>query len=87
MLLLPVTQVPAGDPALNILQNGDFDRNLEPRSHWTDANAIATFQTAGKKAKPITGKKVAYIRISKAGNAARHTQFYQQPFALTQGKN
>ena len=87
MLLLPVTQVPAGDPALNILQNGDFDRNLEPRSHWTDANAIATFQTAGKKAKPITGKKVAYIRISKAGNVARHTQFYQQPFALTQGKN
>jgi hypothetical protein len=76
MLLLSVTQVSADDAALNILQNGDFDCNLEPQSHWADANAIATFQTEGKKAKPITGKKVAYIRISKAVNAARHTQFY-----------
>ena len=39
-----------------------------------------------KKAKPIAGKKVAYIEISKAGNAAWHIQFYQQPFALTKGK-
>ena len=87
MLLLPVTWVPADNPPLNILQNGDFDRNLEQWSHWTDANATATFQTEGKKAKPIAGKKVAYIKISKAGNADWHTQFYQQPFALTQGKN
>ena len=86
MLLLPMMRVLADDPPLNILQNGDFDRNLEQWSHWTDANATATFQTDGKKAKPIAGKKVAYIKISKAGNAAWHIQFYQQPFALTKGK-
>ena len=86
MLLLPVTRVPADDPPLNILQNGDFDRNLEQWSHWTDASAAVTFQTEDKKAKPIVGKKVAYIKISKAGNAAWHIQFYQQPFALTKGK-
>ena len=79
-------RVLADDPPLNILQNGDFDRNLEQWSHWTDASATATFQTDGKKAKPIAGKKVAYIKISKAGNAAWHIQFYQQPFALTKGK-
>jgi len=86
MLLLPMMRVLADDPPLNILQNGDFDRNLEQWSHWTDASATATFQTDGKKAKPIAGKKVAYIKISKAGNAAWHIQFYQQPFALTKGK-
>ena len=86
MLLLPVTRVPADDPPLNILQNGDFDRNLEQWSHWTDASAAVTFQTEGKKAKPIAGKKVAYIKISKAGNADWHIQLYQQPFALTKGK-
>ena len=86
MLLLPVTRVPADAPPLNILQTGDFARNLEQWSHWTDASAAVTFQTEGKKAKPIVGKKVAYIKISKAGNAAWHIQFYQQPFALTKGK-
>ena len=29
MLLLPMMRVLADDPPLNILQNGDFDRNLE----------------------------------------------------------
>ena len=86
MLLLPMMRVLADNPPLNILQNGDFDHNLEQWSHWTDASATATFQTDGKKAKPIAGKKVAYIKISKAGNAAWHIQFYQQPFALTKGK-
>ena len=86
MLLLPMILVFANDPLLNILQNGDFDRNLEQWSHWTDASAAVTFQTEGKKAKPIVGKKVAYIKISKAGNADWHIQLYQQPFALTKGK-
>ena len=57
MLLLPMMRVLADDPPLNILQNGDFDRNLEQWSQWTDANATATFQTDGKKAKPISRQK------------------------------
>jgi len=43
MLLLPMMRVLADNPPLNILQNGDFDRNLEQWSHWTDASAAVTF--------------------------------------------
>ncbi len=70
----------------NILKNGDFDRKLEQWHHWTHVDAAALFQTEGKKAEPIVGKNVAYIKISKAGNAAWHIQFYQQPFTLEKGK-
>ena len=35
-----------------------------------------------KKAEPIVGKNVAYIKINKVGNALGHIQFYQQPFTL-----
>ncbi len=72
-------------PPENILKNGDFDLNLEGWHHWTHADAAALFQTEGKKAEPIVGKKVAYIKISKAGNAVWHVQFYQQPFTLEKG--
>ena len=38
--------------------------------HWThETAATALFQIEGKKAEPVVGKKVAYIKISKAGNA------------------
>ena len=73
------------EPPENILKNGDFDLNLEGWHHWTDETAAALFQTEGKKAEPIVGKKVAYIKISKAGNAVWHVQFYQQPFTLEKG--
>ncbi len=66
----------------NILKNGDFDFNLEAWHHWTHADAAALFQPEGKKAEPVIGKKVAYVKISKAGNAVWHVQFYQQPFTL-----
>ena len=69
----------------NILRNGDFDLNLEGWHHWTHADAAALFQSEGKKAEPVVGKKVAYIKISKAGNAVWHVQFYQQPFTLEKG--
>ena len=69
----------------NILKNGDFDFNLEGWHHWTHADAAALFQPEGKKAEPIVGKKVAYVKISKAGNAVWHVQFYQQPFTLEKG--
>ena len=71
----------AAKPPENILKNGDFDLNLEGWHHWTHADAAALFQTEGKKAEPVVGKKVAYIKISKAG-ALWHIQFYQQPFTL-----
>ena len=45
----------------------------------------ALFQTEGKKAEPIVGKKVAYIKISKVGGALGHIQLYQQPFTLEKG--
>ena len=73
------------EPPENILKNGDFDLNLEGWHHWTHETAAALFQTEGKKAEPIVGKKVAYIKISKAGNAVWHVQFYQQPFTLEKG--
>lgn len=74
----------AEKPPENILKNGDFDLNLEGWHHWTHADAAALFQTEGKKAEPISGKKVAYIKINKAG-ALWHIQFYQQPFTLEKG--
>ena len=75
----------AEKPPENILKNGDFDLNLEAWHHWTHADAAALFQPEGKKAEPIAGKKVAYIKISKAGNAGWHIQLYQQPFTLEKG--
>ena len=69
----------------NILNNGDFDLNLEGWHHWTHADAAALFQPDGKKAEPVIGKKVAYVKISKQGNAVWHIQFYQQPFTLEKG--
>ena len=69
----------------NILKNGDFDLNLEAWHHWTHADAAALFQPEGKKAEPVVGKKVVYIKISNAGNAVWHVQFYQQPFTLEKG--
>ena len=75
----------AAKPAENILKNPDFDLNLEGWHHWTHADAAALFQTEGKKAEPIVGKKVAYVKISNAGNAVWHVQFYQQPFTLEKG--
>ena len=72
-------------PPDNILKNGDFDLSLEGWHHWTHADAAALFQTEGKKAEPIVGKKVAYIKISKAGGALGHIQLYQQPFTLEKG--
>ena len=75
----------AEKPPENILNNGDFDLNLEGWHHWTHADAAALFQPEGKKAEPIVGKKVAYIKISKAGGALWHIQLYQQPFTLEKG--
>lgn len=75
----------AAKPPENILKNGDFDLNLEGWHHWTHAEATALFQTEGKKAEPIVGKKAVYIKISKAGGAIWHIQFYQQPFTLEKG--
>ena len=75
----------AEKPPENILRNGDFDLNLEGWHHWTHADATALFQPEGKKAEPVVGKKVAYIKISNAGNAVWHVQFYQQPFTLEKG--
>ena len=68
----------------NILKNGDFDLSLEGWHHWTHAAAAALFQAEGKKAEPVVGKKVAYVKISKAGELW-HIQFYQQPFTLEKG--
>lgn len=68
----------------NILKNGDFDLSLEGWHHWTHADAAALFQTEGKKAEPVVGKKVTYVKISKAGELW-HIQFYQQPFTLEKG--
>ena len=69
----------------NILNNGDFDLHLQGWHHWTHESANALFQTEGKKAEPIVGKNVAYIKINKAGNALGHIQLYQQPFTLLEG--
>ncbi|RKU32125.1 hypothetical protein C6495_11410 [Candidatus Poribacteria bacterium] len=76
----------AADAPDNILKNGDFDMNLEQWHPWTHESADARFQTEGKKAEPIAGKKVASIEIKKPGNALWHIQFYQQPFTLEKGK-
>ena len=75
----------AAKPPENILKNGDFDLNLEGWHHWTHADAAALFQPEGKKAEPVVGKKVAYVKISKAGGALWHIQLYQQPFTLEKG--
>ena len=75
----------AEKPPENILKNGDFDLNLEGWHHWTHADAAALFQPEGKKAEPVVGKKVAYVKISKAGGALWHIQLYQQPFTLEKG--
>ena len=72
-------------PPENILKNADFDLNLEGWQHWAHETATALFQTEGRKAEPIVGKKVAYIKISKSGNAIWHVQLYQQPFTLEKG--
>ena len=69
----------------NILNNGDFDLHLQGWHHWTHESANALFQTEGKKAEPIVGKNVAYIKINKVGNALGHIQLYQQPFTLLEG--
>ena len=66
----------------NILNNGDFDLHLQGWHHWTHESANALFQTESKKAEPIVGKNVAYIKINKVGNALGHIQLYQQPFTL-----
>ena len=79
------THTYAQKPPENILRNGDFDLNLEAWHHWTHADAAALFQPEGKKAEPVVGKKVVYIKISNAGNAVWHVQFYQQPFTLEKG--
>ena len=71
-------------PPENILKNGDFGLSLDGWHHWTHADAAALFQTEGKKAEPIVGKKVAYVKVSKAGELW-HIQFYQQPFTLEKG--
>ena len=80
-----VTLAYAEKPPENILKNGDFDLNLEGWHHWTHADAAALFQPEGKKAEPIVGKKVAYVKISKPSNAVWHIQLYQQPFTLEKG--
>ena len=72
-------------PPENILNNGHFDLHLQGWHHWTHADAAALFQTEGKKAEPVAGKNAAYIKISKAGGALWHIQFYQQPFTLEKG--
>ena len=64
----------AAEPPENILQNGDFDLKLDGWHHWTHESATALFQTEGNKAEPIIGKNVAYIKISKAGDAIGHIQ-------------
>ena len=69
----------------NILKNGDFDLNLDSWHHWTHADAGALFQTEGKKAEPVVGDKVAYVKISDAGGGLWHIQLYQQPFTLEKG--
>ena len=79
-----VTLAYSEKPPENILKNGDFDLSLDGWHHWTHADAAALFQTEGKKAEPIFGKKVAYIKINKAGNALGHIQLYQQPFTLAE---
>ena len=76
----------AADAPDNILKNGDFALNLEQWHTWTHESANALFQPEGRKAEPITGKKVAAIEIKKPGNAIWHIQFYQQPFTLEKGK-
>ena len=86
MLLFGVaTLAHAAKPPENILKNGDFDLNLEGWQHWTHAEATALFQTEGRKAEPVVGKKAVYVKISKAGGAIWHVQFYQQPFTLEKG--
>ena len=80
-----VTLAYAEKPPENILKNGDFDLNLEGWHHWTHAEATALFQTEGRKAEPVVGKKAVYVKISKAGGAIWHIQFYQQPFTLEKG--
>ena len=86
MLLLGfITHLCAEKPPENILKNGDFDLNLQGWHHWTHESANALFQTEGKKAEPIVGKNVAYIKINKVGNALGHIQLYQQPFTLLEG--
>ena len=80
-----VTRIYAEKPPENILNNGDFDLHLQGWHHWTHESANALFQTEGKKAEPIAGKNVAYIKINKVGNALGHIQLYQQPFTLLEG--
>ena len=77
-----VTLAYTAKPPENILNNGDFDLHLQGWHHWTHESANALFQTEGKKAEPIVGKNVAYIKINKVGNALGHIQLYQQPFTL-----
>lgn len=79
------THAYAEKPPENILKNGDFDLNLEGWHHWTHAEATALFQTEGRKAEPVVGKKAVYVKISKAGGAIWHIQLYQQPFTLEKG--
>ncbi len=69
----------------NILKNGDFDNQLNEWSRWTHESAEALFTTEGRKAEPIFGKNVAYIKINKPGNALGNIQLYQQPFTLEKG--
>ena len=85
LLFGSITPVYTEKPPENILNNGDFDHHLQGWRHWTHESANALFQTEGKKAEPIAGKNVAYIKINKVGNALGHIQFYQQPFTLFKG--
>ncbi|MXV83459.1 hypothetical protein F4X88_18950 [Candidatus Poribacteria bacterium] len=43
------THAYAEKPPENILNNGDFDLNLEGWHHWTHADAAALFQIEGAK--------------------------------------
>ena len=85
LLFGSITPVYTEKPPENILNNGDFDHHLQGWRHWTHESANALFQTEAKKAEPIAGKNVAYIKINKVGNALGHIQFYQQPFTLFKG--
>lgn len=85
LLFISATVAYTEKPPENILNNGDFDHHLQGWRHWTHESANALFQTEGKKAEPIAGKNVAYVKINKVGNALGHIQLYQQPFTLFKG--
>ena len=62
----------AEKPPENILKNGDFDLKLDGWHHWTHADAAALFQTEGKKAEPIAGKKRCLHQNQQGRRAVAH---------------